>query len=137
MSVLDLRLRFGWSRRAVARPDEDGALLCAAAADQPVSHPDERFALDYLAGHGQVTRAALVRALEGRIAQRERSIGGGALDLGLWGDALWRDEARRVVARLEQHQLITAAAAGQGSTLDEVCQAGAAAGLVAAGCGLR
>jgi hypothetical protein len=61
----------------------------------------EQFAGDYLERNGPGSRPGLIAALCSRIAARERALGGGANDLFAWGDSLWRDEAERVVHRLE------------------------------------
>jgi hypothetical protein len=61
----------------------------------------ERFVMGELAQRGPLTHMELVSSVSRFIAWRERSMGGGALDLFAWGDEMWRDEAERAVARLK------------------------------------
>ena len=101
MAIVHAWPRLGRRRGSepVAALDE-GDVLVAVPGRAP-RDPVERFALGYLAKHGRTSRSALVAAVRGWIAQRERSTGGGVNDLGCWGDGLWHDEALRVVGRME------------------------------------
>jgi hypothetical protein len=80
----------------------------------------ERFAISYLEQHGPASRAGLVTALCSHIATRERTMGHGANDLFAWGDSLWRDEAERVVHRLEARKLVADSSGGRVSLTGSV-----------------
>ncbi len=63
-----------------------------------VSTP-EAYARAYRQAHPEADEAALVAAVARWIATRERAIGGGVLDLGVWAERAWYEEAARAVAR--------------------------------------
>jgi hypothetical protein len=68
-------------------------------AGRPAADTPEAFARAYRRAHPEAGAAALVEAVARWIAARERAIGGGVLDLGLWDERAWYDEAVRAVAR--------------------------------------
>lgn len=59
----------------------------------------EAFARAYRQAHPEADHAALVAAVARWIAARERAAGGGVLDLGVWDERAWLEEAVRAVAR--------------------------------------
>lgn len=59
----------------------------------------EAFARAYRQAHPEADEAALVAAVARWIAARERAAGGGVLDLGVWDERAWYEEAARAVAR--------------------------------------
>lgn len=79
---------------------DEAAQPAPAALRRPPHDPLESFVAREIARQGALTHDELVSLVTGWIARQERSTGG-ALDLFLWSDDLWRDEARRTVARLE------------------------------------
>ena len=95
-----------WSwfgRRGRSREDapaDGGARLPATVLRAPAD-PLEQFVVEHLRKHGAGDRARMAAALTGWIARRERSMGGGALDLVVFPDAMWREEAQRALVRLE------------------------------------
>src|SRR5690242_21898114 len=102
-AALTRRPSFFPRRAPAVRPE----VFVEVARDGGAPRSDlEQFASDYLERHGPGSRPGLIAALCGRIAARERALGGGANDLFAWGDSLWRDEAERVVHRLEARRQV-------------------------------
>lgn len=85
------RFSLGLLRR-LARAGASPAGLCDASA--------EAYARDLLARRGPVPKDDLTADVRSWLARRERGIGGGVADLGMWGDALWQGEAEAVVDRV-------------------------------------
>jgi|GEM_PF-2772578 hypothetical protein len=61
----------------------------------------EAYARAYRQAHPEADHAALVAAVARWIAARERAAGGGVLDLGVWDERAWLEEAARAVARAD------------------------------------
>lgn len=68
-------------------------------ARRPTVDTSEAFARAYRQAHPEANHTAVVAAVARWIAARERTIGGGVLDLGLWDERAWYEEAVRAVAR--------------------------------------
>jgi hypothetical protein len=92
---------FGRRGRSREEPSADGGAHLPATVLRAPGDPLEQFVVEHVRRHGLGDRGRLVAALTSWIARRERSIGGGALDLVVFPDAMWREEAQRALARLE------------------------------------